>query len=433
MPARPTLHLSRRAVLWQFGAAGLLAPLASARAATAAKRLVVVIADGGWDVTFAFDPRDGREAVEGPEVFEDPDDPNDAEEVETFGVDLRIATNRARRPEVGRFFAQWADRAAVVNGILVGSIAHDPCMYRILTGTTSSRNPDVATIVGSVHGAGLPLGSLDTGGRSLAGQLGATAGRLGARSQLGMLLDPALSLPAADGVASPRFVADPVEAGLLDGYLRDRAAAFAAGRADAAGSAKLADLGASQERARKLGEAAPVFLDHLQVGVPPSSEAMIGLMVDLFQRDLCRTVTLDSGSGWDTHTDSIDQHGNFDRLFRDLSLLMTRLDQAALLDDTLVVVVSEMTRTPRYNAVGGKDHWPHTSALLLGSGVRGGRTLGATDALLESVPVDFTTGEPAAGGEVCRYDHFVAGLLAMLDVDPGAWLPGVRPYTAMGA
>jgi uncharacterized protein (DUF1501 family) len=48
----------------------------------------------------------------------------------------------------------------------------------------------------------------------------------------------------------------------------------------------------------------------------------------------------------------------------------------------VIVVTSDFARGPEYNSSNdgaGKDHWPITSVLLLGPGIRGGRVLGATD------------------------------------------------------
>jgi hypothetical protein len=67
---------------------------------------------------------------------------------------------------------------------------------------------------------------------------------------------------------------------------------------------------------------------------------------------------------------------------RGLSALLDDLDERGLLDETLVVVMSEFGRTPKINANGGRDHWPGcNSVLLAGAGIRGGAVLGASDGL----------------------------------------------------
>jgi hypothetical protein len=53
----------------------------------------------------------------------------------------------------------------------------------------------------------------------------------------------------------------------------------------------------------------------------------------------------------------------------------------------VIVVQSEMGRTPTYNGGNGKDHWSIGSILFLGRGIRGNRVLGATDE--KQLPVPF--------------------------------------------
>lgn len=86
---------------------------------------------------------------------------------------------------------------------------------------------------------------------------------------------------------------------------------------------------------------------------------------------------------WDTHERNFpilrENHlPHFDQTY---SALMEDLDQRGLLDETLVVTMGEMGRTPRINANGGRDHWTSCySVLLAGAGVRGGSVYGESDA-----------------------------------------------------
>jgi uncharacterized protein (DUF1501 family) len=85
---------------------------------------------------------------------------------------------------------------------------------------------------------------------------------------------------------------------------------------------------------------------------------------------------------WDTHTDGFGQLRErllpeFDRAF---PALVTDLDERGLLTTTLVVAMSEFGRTPRINALGGRDHHAGAwSIVLAGAGLPGGRVLGRTD------------------------------------------------------
>ena len=59
-----------------------------------------------------------------------------------------------------------------------------------------------------------------------------------------------------------------------------------------------------------------------------------------------------------------------------------------MLDDTLVVCLSEHGRTPRLNkaAGGGRDHWSKAySAIFAGGGIARGNVVGATDSYASEV------------------------------------------------
>src|SRR5262249_8546544 len=57
-------------------------------------------------------------------------------------------------------------------------------------------------------------------------------------------------------------------------------------------------------------------------------------------------------------------------------------------EQLVVIVQSEMGRTPTYNQGNGKDHWSIGSALFLGPKIKGNRVIGATDEKQFTIPVD---------------------------------------------
>jgi uncharacterized protein (DUF1501 family) len=95
----------------------------------------------------------------------------------------------------------------------------------------------------------------------------------------------------------------------------------------------------------------------------------------------CRFVGIDHGS-WDTHFDCFPSQEKdlFPHADRAFSALVTDLDERGLLDNTLVVMMGEMGRTPRINGRAGRDHWSQAqSVLLAGGGIKRGAVIGATD------------------------------------------------------
>jgi hypothetical protein len=91
-----------------------------------------------------------------------------------------------------------------------------------------------------------------------------------------------------------------------------------------------------------------------------------------------------AGSAWDTHYDhyprmKTELMPGFDRAFFGL---IQDLEARGLLDETLVLVLSEHGRTPKLANVsgGGRDHWSQAySCLFAGGGVARGRVVGRTD------------------------------------------------------
>ncbi len=85
---------------------------------------------------------------------------------------------------------------------------------------------------------------------------------------------------------------------------------------------------------------------------------------------------------WDSHAKEGDRLKNvlmpsFDTAY---SALLSDLVQTSRIDETLVVVMAEFGRTPRFNGAGGRDHWGQVFSLALaGGGIRGGVVHGSSD------------------------------------------------------
>jgi hypothetical protein len=66
---------------------------------------------------------------------------------------------------------------------------------------------------------------------------------------------------------------------------------------------------------------------------------------------------------------------------RAFAALISDLETRGLLNDTLVVYMTEFGRTPKINADGGRDHWGMAGSMFFaGAGTRVGQVVGATDA-----------------------------------------------------
>ena len=85
--------------------------------------------------------------------------------------------------------------------------------------------------------------------------------------------------------------------------------------------------------------------------------------------------------GWDAHGDTQGNHTTQGKkVDQPIAGLISDLEQRGLLETTLLVWVGEFGRTPIKQGSNGRDHHPYGfSAFLAGGGIRGGKTIGATD------------------------------------------------------
>lgn len=118
---------------------------------------------------------------------------------------------------------------------------------------------------------------------------------------------------------------------------------------------------------------------------------------------------------WDTHTRNfpILKENKLPGLDQTYTALLEDLEHRGLLDETLVVIMSEMGRTPKINANGGRDHWTFCySVLLAGAGIRGGTVHGASDA-----QAAYVKDLPVSTADIC------ATIYHCLGIDPELTLP----------
>jgi uncharacterized protein (DUF1501 family) len=85
--------------------------------------------------------------------------------------------------------------------------------------------------------------------------------------------------------------------------------------------------------------------------------------------------------GWDTHGDNFNGHlslmPKFDQAF---AAIVSDLDDRGMLENVLVIAMSEFGRTPRINGHIGRDHWPEAwSIAMAGCGLKRGVVVGETN------------------------------------------------------
>jgi hypothetical protein len=391
------------------------------------KNLIVLACFGGWDAASVLDPKS-----KGPVVL------MPGEDAQAGNINYRsLQTSKmsTKGDWVATFFNRYYDQVTVLRGIDVGSLAHAACRVRILTGTDDATLPDFAAITASELGYDRPLPYIDLGGNGYMGPLGRLVGRFGVDSQITALVEPTAKWSAeylpADG--SPIYVPGDADEDAIANYVLGRAQEQLGARAK---------LGYNNDRVEDFIEAygrASQLEQHKGQLPEPGKFTQLMDQVEqvptlLLGDPMCQAIFLDSRLPWDTHfNNDVLQFQCYQTAFEALSVLVAGVEDSGLLDDTLIVVLSEMGRTPNMNAAGGKDHWPTTTALLIGGGLQGNRVIGETDEFMNAQHIDFATGEvvDAKNGMYVTSADFIASILDWVGVRATDWLPEGQVITAL--
>ncbi len=135
-------------------------------------------------------------------------------------------------------------------------------------------------------------------------------------------------------------------------------------------------------------------------------------------KDQCK-----SAGGWDTHGNNfvcLKDHllPEFDKAY---SALLQDLSERGLLDQTLVLVTSEMGRKPKVGdprsggtSGAGRDHWTHCqSVLMAGGGIQGGQVYGSSDRFGE-----YPDEHPVTPADIAKTVYHAVGISDLQATDP---------------
>lgn len=129
-----------------------------------------------------------------------------------------------------------------------------------------------------------------------------------------------------------------------------------------------------------------------------------------------------SAGGWDTHGNNFNclKENLLPEFDQGFAALIGDLADRGLLDETLLMVTSEMGRKPKIGdprsggqSGAGRDHWTHAmSVLFAGGGIQGGQTYGSTDRYAE-FPADL----PVAPEDIAKTVYAAMGITDLSATD----------------
>jgi hypothetical protein len=362
---------------------------------------VVYNASGGWDTTYLMDPK-GVDGIN--RLYQQGD-------ILTVGNHrvAPIAKHIAKGMSNEDFFAKYGSELCVFNGLDLSVNNHTPCARYMATGKLDSlAYPTFPALVAACYGAEAPLAFLTFGNYSATGNL-VPMSRVPYLQSL-RLLARADSVEGGTHPYQDAFVADRIERA-LEGQFEARVSDARLPRVERSQSM----LYAAQTNSKALRRVVP-FLPK-----EPAKERLAqqnDIALAAFKAGVCVSANLSIGQ-FDSHNNNdADQMKLIPEFLAGIDDLLCKAEALEIRDKLVVIIQSEMGRTPNYNNGNGKDHWSISSIMFLGPGIVGNRLIGATDEKQQLVPIDHHTLKlDPVGGIRVRPEHIHQSLREFASIE----------------
>ena len=375
------------------------------------RRFLFVFCDGAWDTSMVFAP----EMLNNRYVHTDREDT-----LATIGGLSFI--DGPNRPEVRKFFEQWAESCMIINGLDFETVAHDRAKRILMTGSPVGTD-DWGSIIGANSPQLYTAPHLLMSGPNYATRYSNAILRVGENGELNRLMTGSDDLSITTTRQYEQLVSE---------YLSKRTDGMAFN------NPRTQNLLGDYQRSHLQLQALKSQLDSISLPNGQDggdfgyncSETFMGqaqVALDFFANDLSRcAIVQDEGycnMRWDSHGDYFEQNWHYDLLFLGLQQLLenlqtrTNIHGVPLIEETTVIVCSEMSRHPALNEMGGKHHWPVGTAMIINGG-QGGRTIGGYSDQVLGRPLDLSSGRVFEKGIKLKPEHLGATILAMADLDP---------------
>jgi hypothetical protein len=332
---------------------------------------IVFNASGGWDTTYLMDPK-GVNGIN--RLYKEGD-------IVTHGKHKFSPT--AKQVEKGMsnedFYKAYGDELLVLNGLDYSVNNHSPCSRYMATGKLDSlAYPTFAALVAACRAPKAPLAFLTFGNYSSTGNLVPMA-RIPYLPSLKLIANA----DSIDGIARNLYH-DDFALDLIESTLNEKTeASMGKARLPRAERAQ-SMLYAAQSNSKALKRVTP----YISKDIPKqrlSQQAEIAL--SCFKGGVCVSANISIGQ-FDSHANNDpDQMKLIPEFLAGIDYLVKRSEELKIRDKLVIVIQSEMGRTPHYNKGNGKDHWSIGSIMFMGNGIRGNRVVGATDEKQFLVPI----------------------------------------------
>lgn len=410
---------------WASGIAAWPGLTASSLAQTAftGKLLVTVQFNGAWDVTSFCDPKTNTAGE--PEINH-----------WARSADIRTAGNLRYAPwgSNHNFFQKHFRKMQVINGVDFQTNAHNTGETTAWSGRISQGYPSLTALYAAAKAPDLALAYLALGGWGNTENI-ITGARISSPADLKGLLYPNLG----NGGGSSTFISNsdlnriralqaadmqqmPVN-GVLPKDLANRRN-FENAVTASKGLEALAALIPDNDKIEPL-----VGRGHMS---PSSLRQQAQLAVLAFKSGLTVSADLNE-TGFDTHANHDRDHESLLATALDaVDFLWSYAEEQGVADRLVVVMGSDFSRTPYYNAGQGKDHWPIGSYVIMEKNAGyTNRMVGITDAVHNAYKVNpASLARDDSNGILINSNHVHKALRRYLGIENSA-VAGLFPFTTV--
>ena len=333
---------------------------------------VVFNASGGWDTTYLMDPK-GIDGIN--RLYEQ-------DEILTAGAHRYAPTAKLISEGMSNedFFSQYGTELLVMHGIDLSVNNHTPCSRYMATGKLDSvAYPTFPALVAACRGAQSPLAFLTFGNYSATGNL-VPMSRVPYLQSLNLLAKADFVQGNERAPYHEPFISDRIERALEDQF-QTRVKPSLLPRTERSESM----LFAAQSNSKTLNRIVPFIPKEV---AKKRLHQQCDIALAAFKAGVCVSANLSIGQ-FDSHNNNdVDQMKLLPEFLAGIDFLLKKAEDLKIREKIVVVIQSEMGRTPTYNSGNGKDHWSINSIMFMGPGISGNRVLGATDEKQLLVPVD---------------------------------------------
>ena len=332
---------------------------------------VVFNASGGWDTTYMMDPK-GTEGIN--RLFKEGD-------ILTNGPHrfAPIAKHIQKGMSNEDFYAKYASELRVVNGLDYSVNNHSSNARYVATGKIDSlAYPTFPALVAACYGAVAPLAFLTFGNYSATGNL-VPMSRVPYLQSLNLLA----KADFVEGNDTAPYH-DPFAARRIEQALEDQFQARVSEKRLPRVERSQSMLYSAQANSKALQRVVPFIPKEV---AKERLDQQTDIALASFKAGVCVSANLSIGQ-FDSHNNNdADQMKLIPEFLAGVDYLFRKAEDLKIREKLVVILQSEMGRTPNYNTGNGKDHWSIGSIMFLGAGITGNRVIGATDEQQQAVPV----------------------------------------------